>query len=77
MGNASNIVAESARPYDRQTSLRESDVRNLEASWITPELAQQAKLHRVTNTEGAAIVGLNGRGGFGYERNGRKQQTGV
>jgi putative DNA primase/helicase len=41
-------------------NLAESDLRNLEASWITRELAEQALLRRVTSAEGAAIVGRNG-----------------
>lgn len=44
--------------------LTESDLRNLEASWISRELAQQAMLRRVTSSEGAAIVGRNGRGDY-------------
>lgn len=44
--------------------LRESDFRNLEASWITRELVEQALLRRVASAEGAAIVGRNGRGDY-------------
>lgn len=46
------------------SDLSETDLRNLEASWITRELANQALLRRVTSAEGAAIVGRNGRGDY-------------
>ena len=42
-------------------NLTESDFRNLDASWITRELAKQALLRRVTCGEAAVIFGRNGR----------------
>ncbi len=44
--------------------LSEADFRNLEASWITRELAGQAMLRRVESAEGATTVGRNGRGDY-------------
>ncbi|MBZ5577382.1 MAG: DUF3854 domain-containing protein [Acidobacteriia bacterium] len=40
--------------------LEEKDYRNLEARWITRELANQALLRRVSSEEGAAVVGHRG-----------------
>jgi hypothetical protein len=41
--------------------LEEKDYRNLEARWITRELAVQAQLRRVGSEEGAEVVGHRGR----------------
>ena len=48
-------------PGDR---LEVSDFRTLELSWITPELAKQARLRRVSSNEGSVILGRNGRGNY-------------
>ena len=45
-------------------NLTESDLRTLGAWWITPKLAEQAMLRRVTSAEAATIVGRNGRGDY-------------
>src|SRR6266478_6130044 len=44
--------------------LTKVDLANLERSWITPELARQAALRRVTSIQGAQIVSRNGAGDY-------------
>jgi putative DNA primase/helicase len=46
------------------TPLTERDLEVLSHSFITPELADQAMLRRVSSAEGAAIVGRNGSGDY-------------
>lgn len=41
-----------------------SDLAHFERSWITPELARQAALCRVTSSQGAQIVSRNGAGDY-------------
>src|SRR5260370_38769153 len=48
-------------PPDWGEPLSEADYKNLEASWITRELADAAMLRRVDAYEGAEIVGQKGR----------------
>jgi hypothetical protein len=44
--------------------LRDADYQKLESSWITPELADQALLRRVTSGDGAQIIGRKGSGDY-------------
>src|SRR6476660_5454975 len=44
--------------------LTASDLAGLEASFITPELAQQANIFRVDSHQGALLIGRNGRGDY-------------
>src|SRR6516165_9617214 len=39
------------------SELDNSDFRSLEARWITPEIAEQMQLRRVTSDQGAEILG--------------------
>lgn len=45
-------------------ALTESDYAELARSWITPELASQARLTRVISIEGSQIAGRNGAGNY-------------
>lgn len=45
-------------------NLTELDFQNLEACWITRELAEQAMLRRVDSIEGSTIIGSNRRGDY-------------
>lgn len=56
-----NVMTRSFMPG---CGLTELDLRNLEASWITRELAEQAMLRRVDSSEGARIVGRSDRGDY-------------
>jgi hypothetical protein len=58
--------AESAilTPRLRGESLQAADYAALEGSWITPELADQAMLRRVSSMEGAEIVGRRDNGSY-------------
>jgi hypothetical protein len=44
--------------------LRDTDYAALESSWITQELADEAKLRRVSSAEGAEIVGRRDNGSY-------------
>jgi len=48
----------------RGEPLSEADFEALESSWITRDLAEQAKLRRVSGTEGAEIVGRRDNGSY-------------
>lgn len=46
------------------STLIEQDIRNLEQSFITPELAEAAGLFRVSSIDGANIIGRSGSGDY-------------
>src|ERR1041384_4459534 len=48
------------RSMTTHTTLKAHDLAALERSYITPDLARQAGLFRVTSEEGAKLVGRNG-----------------
>jgi P4 family phage/plasmid primase-like protien len=50
--------------WPERLPLEERDLKRLEASWITAELAAQAKLFRVDSITGAQLVGRNGKGDY-------------
>lgn len=48
----------------RGVALTEADHQKLASSWITPELAEQAMIRRVTSSEGAGLVGRKPNGEY-------------
>jgi hypothetical protein len=59
------LSAPSPAPLDPiGADLAKPDLTKLEQSWISPELAQQAMLRRVTSVQGGQIVGRNGAGDY-------------
>src|ERR1035437_950393 len=53
-----------ASPNMRGEPLTDSDYTSLEGSWITPDLADQALLRRVSSAEGAEILGRRDSGSY-------------
>lgn len=51
-------------PAMRGEPLRDTDYTALESSWITREVADQARLRRVSSAEGAEIVGRRDNGSY-------------
>jgi len=53
-----------APKVDRGKPLTKADYKALEARWITPELADLARIRRVDDQEGAAVLSRNGHGNY-------------